>query len=709
MPKSKHAPSRQRTIERRPNKPGEGRRGNQAVRLREPDAHVQRDSGERRSDRLERSAKLLAEIEGELSRHQTSKTLFEQMQKSALTDLKVELTELNAMLSTDKYRLVFIGQVGVGKTTAICHLVGLTAERKKKRKASKTGQEKMVQVTEDLMATGTGFTTLCEVVVVPDAKNSFTVDPYPPDEVKQTIADFCMATWKKRIHQDSADGVQSTGATEQNFPPELVRAVRNMVKLPLGERRDDDAAIQLARKFPSDGFERFQELVLSRANIDARKDTDFPCPRNKSDPRAWIKKTFDDLNLARLDTVSIPHKITLHVDRKLLSPHMARIAAVVDTKGVDAAQFNRKDLDGYIRQDRDAICILAEGFDTVPTNVTPLLQRHITQEDPLAVSKFALMVLPRGAEPEKVVGQRGPVGDRERGVELRRSQIEDTLSTRGIRGLRTLVFDPLQHFEPAGLDFKLRSDNDLAEVLDDRDDIWNEIYQAIETREGKIGDRVTQISDSLRKIKEGKAINPTEEELVRQTRPKIAEYRHILLANADRFLELYRGLWEGPGARHLMTLRAINNRFGFYPHRNIDIYYDAVPIAEHLVRIVASRYKEAVMQIVRNVRNSAPQDSVLRQLFTVLESRIDTSFEKMVRQVGAKMQAYLHSAFSPQDNTNEFWTGVQGRWGGGPGYRDDVLSMYADKLEGHEEVLAKIADECWKRVVIEPVLEYLRL
>ena len=115
------------------------------------------------------------------------------------------------------------------------------------------------------------------------------------------------------------------------------------------------------------------------------------------------------------------------------------------------------------------------------------------------------------------------------------------------------------------------------------------------------------------------------------------------------------------------------------------------------------------MQIIRNVRNNALQDSVLRKLFAVLESRIDTSFEKMVREVGAKMHAYLRSAFFPQDDTNEFWIGVQRRWGGGRGYRDDVFSMYADRLEGHEQVLAKIADECWKRVVVEPVLEYLRL
>ena len=45
----------------------------------------------------------------------------------------------------------------------------------------------------------------------------------------------------------------------------------------------------------------------------------------QSDPKAWIKKTFDELNLARLDTVSIPRQITLHVDAHLLSPHVSRV------------------------------------------------------------------------------------------------------------------------------------------------------------------------------------------------------------------------------------------------------------------------------------------------------------------------------------------------------------------------------------------------
>src|SRR5262249_13184104 len=143
------------------------------------------------------------------------------------------------------------------------------------------------------------------------------------------------------------------------------------------------------------------------------------CPADHSDPRGWIKDTFDGLNLARIDIASIPRRITVYVNSKLLRPEMSCVSAVIDTKGVDAAQFNREDLDKYIRDDAASLCILAEGFGSAPTNVVPLLERHVTKEAPLSAFKFALMVLPRGNEPQKLVGERGPVEDRDVGLERR--------------------------------------------------------------------------------------------------------------------------------------------------------------------------------------------------------------------------------------------------------------------------------------------------
>jgi len=284
-----------------------------------------------------------------------------------------------------------------------------------------------------------------------------------------------------------------------------VRAVRNMVKLPEGERSENDAALRLAREFPADGYEQFKARVLSQANLDARVLTELECPSDEQDPRTWIKKTFDGLNLAQLETVSIPRRITFRVDVKLLNPHMANVAAVVDTKGVDAAQFNREDLDRYIREDKTAICILTEAFKPAPSNVMPLLMRHVTPEAPLSSSKFALMVIPQSGEPEDVVGGQGPVGQRITGINLHSSQIDDTLSSRGLNGLNVLFYDPLQHFERAGgTDFSLRSDNTLEEVQAERDAVWTAIFDAIKSRDNRVWERVTQIGDSFQKIREGK-------------------------------------------------------------------------------------------------------------------------------------------------------------------------------------------------------------
>ncbi len=63
------------------------------------------------------------------------------------------------------------------------------------------------------MATGSGFTTLCEVVVKPGDTNKFEIDPYPREEVERTIDDFCMNTWVK-VYPDSFDGGQKGSGGE---------------------------------------------------------------------------------------------------------------------------------------------------------------------------------------------------------------------------------------------------------------------------------------------------------------------------------------------------------------------------------------------------------------------------------------------------------------------------------------------------------------
>jgi flagellar biosynthesis GTPase FlhF len=70
-------------------------------------------------ERLKRAQTVTASMDGEVNASQGAKTVLEQMRRSALTDLKAELAKLVELLGMTHRKLMFIGQVGVGKTTAI--------------------------------------------------------------------------------------------------------------------------------------------------------------------------------------------------------------------------------------------------------------------------------------------------------------------------------------------------------------------------------------------------------------------------------------------------------------------------------------------------------------------------------------------------------------------------------------------------------------
>ena len=78
------------------------------------------------------------------------------IKKNALKSKLQQVESIRKILEIDKYRLVFIGSIGAGKTTSICHLFNLLAELPK-GKSDKTG-------VSELMVTGAGGVTVCEVI-----------------------------------------------------------------------------------------------------------------------------------------------------------------------------------------------------------------------------------------------------------------------------------------------------------------------------------------------------------------------------------------------------------------------------------------------------------------------------------------------------------------------------------------------------------------
>lgn len=85
-------------------------------------------------------------------------TIPDHIRKNNLKSKLERLNEIEKILRIDKYKIVFIGTIGQGKTTAICHLFNLIGEFNVSKKIGNKTKE--VIETRELLSTGSGRTTI---------------------------------------------------------------------------------------------------------------------------------------------------------------------------------------------------------------------------------------------------------------------------------------------------------------------------------------------------------------------------------------------------------------------------------------------------------------------------------------------------------------------------------------------------------------------
>jgi hypothetical protein len=596
--------------------------------------------------------------------------------------------------------LVFIGIVGAGKTTAICHLFNLVYDAEVvKREGAK---ERKIIKTQELLSTGAGKTTICEVIIRPASAVSIEIDPYPEKDVQELIEDFCYHIWQKTYPSPTEEGAQPP-------PAEQIRAIRNITNLNLStvEKTTVDKATDFARTFRETQFAEFYTAVLNRARLPERVEVRItpPSPGEKSGEtgiQAWLQKTFEDINLGKLPNFSIPHKIYVNINSSVLNfEEYPRLGSIVDTRGMDTGQ-SRKDLASYIRDHDGALCLFTELFPQAPANVADIIGTYLTRESQDISSKFVLLVMPRKGEPEKLVGPNGPVGVREDGMALRKSDIEAAFVSRNIGFVadNILFYDALQYHLSDG-----RRDPEYTheDITDERRRILAAIATVISNREESLRHEVSDLGSNFGEIKHGRGMNPQDEQLVKDTKEKIKGFRHLNIPT-DVFVPRYIDLWT---SRYAMTLRATNARFGTYEPRNIDVYYDAVLVGEPLARAFMQGPKDGILEAIDALENGASHGSDMKPLLKTLKTQINSYHEAAVREVGERTKQLLTTQLLyPPDLTNQFWVEVQNRFGKGPGYKSDVLSMYADQIERANTYLREAAQTLWEEMLLNKVLDF---
>jgi len=579
--------------------------------------------------------------------------------------------------------LVFIGKIGVGKTSAICHITDLVV--------SKPGARRPAPVLD----VGAGRTTLCEVLIR-TGPPSIVIEPCTDEEIRAHVADFA----DKILYATREGGDRGGAQDDQIMSREVERAIRNMADLrrPSGRRlggtRATDPALELAKQVVHEELERgrskeevplrLQFEILSRMRTDRRQRRDTRWDEGGGVGHLeWLRAEFHRINTGNHPEFTIPGRIHVFVDAPLIPGGGDVDVTVVDTKGIDET-VARADLEKHLGASH-TVLILCSGFNDAPgTEATNLLRRASeagTSGDGL---QGIVLGLPKFDEALQMLDDAGePAGSIDEGYDLKAGIVEETVH-------QSLGFN----------DFSVRflnsHEDDPAQV---RQDLSERVHMVFNGYRNTVGELVESAKGLVENYEDEQA-----QEVVGQAAVLVRSWinRHMDLHSVKREAE-HSLLREVEGA-HPATIHATMRRKGRW--YNLDyghhLAYGARLVVSSVLRARVQSFGELCDTFLEPEEHHHAR-SLLSQAQRALERASQTVSER-AQLLG---ETWFHSGLERDD---AFWVKGVRRWGEGAGYVADILDMnkswFSENRELNEDVRTMITRE-WKRAmeVVASMLE----
>ncbi|MBD2190047.1 MULTISPECIES: hypothetical protein [Cyanophyceae] len=624
--------------------------------------------------------------------------VFEHIRKKSLLSKLSRLNEISNILNIEKYKIVFIGKIGAGKTTAICHLFNLVQAIDKNIETKKG--KVSIKVVEPLLSTASGRTTISEVIIK-SAKNIYIeIDPYDREKLELLINDFCDSFYCEKSNND----VIST---------EMERALRSITKLNKITKKikEEDGKItsktvDLAEEKAKEvSLEEFKRYAFENADLDKRcydrVNSLIFCPE-VVDPKQWLKETFDKVNKADIPSLSIPKTIFIYINNQIFGlSELDGFDSVIDTKGIDESPI-RADLLDYIERE-DVICLFTSTYSDSPeTNVRELMKYFLSQHSKKYENRFVSFVMPRKGEPEK---ENDGDGTREVGIEIKKGIVQSVFDRLNLNFLKDniLFYDALQCYDEKG---RIERDYDEQDVQDMKNEVVFAINYVIENRKDTLINEVCEIRNSFQQMQEGKTLSEQEVALIEIAVAKLKDVQSldkripsfIYEEFIDKYVEYYSENYKAWN-----TKDAIHRRFGTFEERGFDTFFDAKIVAEGLdenemLKKFTRNLKNDVEQIINELGESLKE---IDSLTPEIKRQFEIQYDAFVSRVGRQIEGFLRS-----NNENQiFWAELIDRRGKGAGYNQDVCTILRRKLEildtgvSASRLLQEYSEREWKNTI----------
>lgn len=307
------------------------------------------------------------------------------------------LKRIAELLSVEKFKLVFIGSPGDGKTTAICHYLNLLPDD-----LVGTTEKKMT-----LLATNSGRTTAAEVHILCSETTHINIEPLEKRKQEIYIRDYCLRCWSKAFSDNENEEIfqENNANSDADNSTEIDRIIRNMSELPSSE---EDLIQRLTQEYSKDDFIQFYTDVLNKIDIDGRNVQSLTYDGNQN-CKLWLQEVFNKINNGKMDGVSIPHRIFIHLslnDIQICMPDF--ISEVIDTRGYDKGTSENKngvfrsDLNDFIFSD-DTISIIIDRIEhPISSHLQSIFKDWIIKENTDVIPRVSVMISCRDGELEKV-------------------------------------------------------------------------------------------------------------------------------------------------------------------------------------------------------------------------------------------------------------------------------------------------------------------
>jgi transcriptional regulator with XRE-family HTH domain len=574
-------------------------------------------------------------------------------------------------LGKNNHQIAFIGEVGVGKSTAISFLYGLLDSTL----PAIDLRDRVV------LETGGGHTTLCEVNIRRGPGFGIVVQAQPDVEMRNLIGDFCAATWLRRAGNDGQKN------DTVNVSEEMQRALRNMSGLTVRRERDArgktnsrDQAVELASQCATE--EEFRARVIERMNLEMRTRREIWIDEGAAKiAMPQLRKLFREINNGRLGDVPLPSSIDLLIPG-FGSEVPGLSLSAVDTKGLDEVAV-RADLDARLKDARTHV-VLCSTFNQAPSTSVQLLLDHLRNAHGVRVDagKVSVLALPRDDEAMAVKDDSGePPIDDEDGYNLKRDQILRTLASgdRALNGVPILFFnvkkDDAAKVRGLLIEQIVRLRKSHEERLLDECAAADEVIRHHETQ--AFTSAVQAVADQLSNFLGAHAPLPPR---VRQPSAELIEAMNAI--------------------RYASTIWAMTRRNGEYYNFSVSHQVGAGGAKDALLRSRTWFEKlQGVLDTLKHDEDLALAQKTIQQV-EVSADGWRRAFAEAART--AAVEVYR----GPLEADIALWSDCSAQWGAGPGFKHRVERIIRDWFEAQTELnqkLERVMAALWDQTVVRPL------